>query len=145
MSAVPAALAAPANIKTGEMAQPPHSAIILFAHGSRETEWAAPFKKLQSLVAQNKSGVPVELAFLEIMQPCLGEAIDKLVQQGAASITVVPAFLAQGRHLKQDLPRMLELARKRHPAITFHVSPALGEVDEILDMIAQWVSREHSL
>ena len=46
----------------------------------------------------------VELAFLEFMSPTLPEAIAALVQGGVCKVAVVPVFLAQGGHLKRDLP-----------------------------------------
>ena len=35
------------------------SAIVLFAHGARDVNWAEPFRKMQRMVREKKSGVPV--------------------------------------------------------------------------------------
>ena len=50
------------------MASNVKSAIVLFAHGARDAQWAEPFRKIKAMVRARKSGMPVELAFLEIMQ-----------------------------------------------------------------------------
>lgn len=42
------------------------SALILFAHGSRDPKWAEPFKAIQSLIRAQAPGLIVELAFLEL-------------------------------------------------------------------------------
>ena len=121
----------------------PKSAIVLFAHGARDSQWAEPFRKMQSMVREKKPGVPVELAFLELMQPSLDEAIADLAARGIKNISVIPLFMAQGGHLKQDLPLKLAEIRKHHPAISFKISQPIGEVKGILSAIAYWICSEH--
>ncbi|NBR30176.1 MAG: cobalamin biosynthesis protein CbiX, partial [Betaproteobacteria bacterium] len=50
-------------------------ALVLFAHGARDPQWAEPFKRIQAAVRARRSGAVVELAFLELMQPVLADAI----------------------------------------------------------------------
>lgn len=111
-------------------------ALILFAHGARDPEWAAPFEALRLAVKKRLPGVPVEMAFLEFMQPDLATAADRLVDGGAHVIDIVPAFMAQGAHLKRDLPTLVKAAQARHPAIVFQLMPALGESAEVIEAMA---------
>lgn len=115
------------------------SAVILFAHGAREPEWAQPFESIRERL--RAAGMTVELAFLEIMSPSLEEAAVRLAEKDVGTVTIVPLFLARGGHLKRDLPAMVERIRKRHPKIDFRVTPALGEAPEIVAAIAEWVVR----
>ena len=92
---------------------------------------------------QQTPGVAVELAFLELMAPILDEAIGRVAAAGATRVSLIPLFMAQGGHLKHDLPRMLESLRERHPEVQLKVSPAIGNVDQILDSISRWVVKEH--
>jgi sirohydrochlorin cobaltochelatase len=119
------------------------SAIVLFAHGARDAQWAEPFRKMQSMVRKKIPGVPVELAFLELMQPTLDEAIADLATRGIKNISVIPLFMAQGGHLKEDLPRKLTEIRRSHPAVTFQISPPIGETQAILAAIADWICSQH--
>ncbi len=114
------------------------SALILFAHGARDPEWAEPFRKIRDNVAL-RSGLTVELAFLEIMTPALPDAVEKLAAAGHDAITVAPLFMAQGGHLKHDLPQLLEDLRLRFPAVALALLPAVGDVDVILDAISDWL------
>ena len=118
----------------------PRSAVILFAHGAREPAWALPFRRL--LRRLRVGGKAVELAFLEFMSPSLAEAAARLARGGFARITVVPLFLAQGRHLKRELPEMIEALRARHAGIKFRVTTALGDAPEVQAAIAAWIQRE---
>ena len=114
-------------------------AIILFAHGARDPGWALPLKKIQRTIAKKKPGTVVELAFLEIMEPPLDKAVAKLVAAGHKRITVAPLFMAQGGHLKHDLPKILDAIRGEHQGIEITLLPAIGDVDAILDAISDWL------
>jgi sirohydrochlorin cobaltochelatase len=114
-------------------------AIILFAHGARDPEWAAPFGVIQQQLQAARPDVPVVLAFQEFMEPTLAAAVAQSVAQGARRIVLVPLFLAQGGHLKQDLPLLVAKIRERHPQLELRVMPAIGEAPEILRAITDWV------
>ena len=115
------------------------SAIILFAHGAREAEWARPFERVRDSL--RSEGLRVELAYLEIMTPSLEDAARVLVAEGVKVVTVVPLFLAQGKHLKHQLPEMVAALRRDNASMEFRVTPALGDEPEMLSAITTWVKR----
>jgi sirohydrochlorin cobaltochelatase len=115
------------------------SAVILFAHGAREPEWARPFVQVRDRL--RSEGVRVELAYLEIMTPSLEAAAGTLAAEGIKTVTVVPLFLSQGKHLKHHLPEMIEALRRNHADTKFRVTPALGDDPEIVTAISAWVKR----
>jgi sirohydrochlorin cobaltochelatase len=117
-------------------------AIVLFAHGSREPEWAEPFRALKALVQARKPGAHVELAFFERMQPTLDEAIDAAAAARATRVLVVPLFLAPGGHTKRDLPALVAAARARHPALDIRAASSIGEAGAVLAAMADWIARE---
>jgi len=82
--------------------------------------------------------VPVRLAFMEFMTPTLDEAVDQLVAAGARRIRVVPVFLAQGGHLKRDVPLAVEQAARRHPAVGIEMVMAAGEAVGVVEAIATY-------
>lgn len=116
-------------------------AIVLFAHGSRDPEWAGPFQALRQLVAARRPGAQVELAFLEQMSPTLDQAIDAAAAGGAARVLVVPLFLAPGGHIKRDLPALIAAARARHPALAIRATSSIGEEGDVLAALADWIAR----
>src|SRR5258706_5421031 len=115
------------------------SAVILCAHGAREPEWAQPLESIRDRL--RATGTPVELAFLEFMSPSLDEAAARLADRGIETVIIVPLFLAQGAHLKRELPAMMAKIRKRHAKTEFRMTSALGEAPEIVAAIAEWVQR----
>ena len=113
--------------------------IVLFAHGARDPQWAHPFQQILNRVRSNRPECPIELAYLESMSPSLEEAIDSLAEQGAAAITVFPLFMAQGSHLREDLPRIVAEIRASRPHVPIALESAVGDVPEILEAIAGWI------
>lgn len=116
-------------------------AIILFGHGARDIRWREPFDRLADLWRSQQSGVLVELAFLELMQPSLNEAVTTLVNKGAAKITVVPVFFGQGGHLRNDFPVLLSECQEKFPDIKLSATPAVGEDLAVLQAIVDFSAR----
>lgn len=116
------------------------SALVLFAHGARDAQWSTPFQAIRDSVAARRPDLTVELAFLELMQPALGECVARLVRDGHRQITIAPLFLAQGGHLKNDLPRLLRELAAGHPGTDIGVLAPIGEVSELLDAISKWLA-----
>ncbi|WP_459547685.1 sirohydrochlorin chelatase [Nocardia sp. X0981] len=79
--------------------------------------------------AGGAAGAPVvRTAFVDVLGPAPAEVLRDLVAAAPAGASetapavVVPAFLASGYHVYQDVPR--EVADSGHPAVT--VTPAMG-------------------
>ncbi len=116
-------------------------AIILFAHGARDPDWAAPFNIIRQQLQAARPQLQVELAFQDFMSPTLAEAAAQLAARGVKRAVLVPLFMAQGGHLKQDLPRMVGKIREQHSQLELQVMPAIGDSPEILQAITDWVLR----
>ncbi len=107
--------------------------LLLCAHGSRDPEWARPFERIAASLRGKLPAVAVGLAFLE-HGPSLDEVVAALVAKGAGSIRVVPLFLGQGGHVKQDLPRLVAAAARS--GVEIFLDKPIGEQPEIMEAIA---------
>ena len=112
------------------------TALILFAHGARDPEWANPMRRVQAAVCQQMTEVPVELAFLEFMAPTLPDCAAGLIAQGANRIVVIPMFVARGGHLKKETPEMIASLRARFPQVDFSLGNAIGEHERVVQAMA---------
>ena len=113
-------------------------AIILFGHGARDSRWREPFDRLAGLWRKQHPHTPVELAFLEMMQPSLEEAVASLSAKGATEITIVPVFFGQGGHLRNDFPVLLDQCREKFPNIQLRATLAVGEDPAVLQAIVDF-------
>ncbi|WP_374265338.1 sirohydrochlorin chelatase [Zoogloea sp.] len=104
-----------------------HEAIVLFAHGARDPNWALPARRVVAEVQKLRPEASVSLAFLELMSPSLVEAVDAAAAAGATTLRIVPLFLAQSGHLQRDVPALLDAARARHPGCQIDLATAVGE------------------
>jgi sirohydrochlorin cobaltochelatase len=117
-------------------------AILLFAHGARDPEWAQPFQRLRAALLARTPGAMVELAYLELMQPDLAVAMDALASRGATAVSVVPVFMAQGGHLKRDLPQRIAEVSARHPGLRIALQPAIGEAQAVIEAMAAHIAAQ---
>lgn len=115
--------------------------LILFGHGARDNRWREPFDRLASLWKSQHPDVRVELAFLELMQPNLEEAIASQVAAGASEVVVVPVFFGQGGHLRNDFPALLSACQEKFPAVTLSATSAVGEDPTVLQAIIDFGAR----
>lgn len=110
--------------------------LLLIAHGARDPRWALPFEDIARRIRAQRPQVAVELSFLEFMAPDLPAAGERLALAGCTSIAVLPLFLGAGGHVRQDLPRLIEIVAKRHPKVQISLAPAVGEIDSVVAAMA---------
>ena len=114
----------------------PRSAIVLFAHGSRDPLWHKPMEAVAERIRLQAADVEVACAYLELSQPDLPDTVARLAADGVRNITIVPMFLGVGRHAREDLPALVLQLRAQYPAVQFHLQAAVGEDARLLDMLA---------
>jgi sirohydrochlorin cobaltochelatase len=110
--------------------------VVLFAHGSRDPEWSRPFEQIAMGLQKRMPAVAVALAYLE-HGVSLEEAIGVLAAKGALSVRVVPVFLGQGGHIKDDLPRVFGQVAQAYPALKLSLEQTIGERPAVIEAIAE--------
>lgn len=98
--------------------------IVLLAHGSSDRRWCDTFEKLAAPTLQAVAGS--RIAYMELASPSLEETIAAGVTSDITEYTVVPLFLAAGRHLRKDVPAMIAGLEKDH-GVKIHLAPPIGE------------------
>lgn len=98
---------------------------IVFAHGSRLEQANEQVRAAARRMAESGGFPLVEVAFLDCAQPALQDAIDALVRQGAGRVVVIPYFLMPGRHISEDLPRIVGEASRIHNGVPIVIADSL--------------------
>ena len=82
--------------------------VLLVGHGSRLPYGKDVVSQIADIYGE-QSPYLVEIGFMNMSQPSIPAAINKLAREGVEKIIVTPVFLAHGVHTKQDIPRILGL------------------------------------
>jgi sirohydrochlorin ferrochelatase len=112
-------------------------AIIIVDHGSRSPQSNRLLDTLiQSFAARFGEQFPiVEPAHMELCDPTIADAFDRCARRGASSIIVCPLFLAMGKHMQEDIPRLVADAAAKFPAIDYRIAAPLGADELVLDLL----------
>lgn len=110
--------------------------VIVAAHGSRAAETAAQMEKTVDLMRCKTDGMPVVLAYVGGSGTSFEDGIEGLVKMGVDEILVVPCFLVEGYHVKEDIPKRIEKAIKIYPDISIRLGRVIGSDSRIADILA---------
>lgn len=115
--------------------------IVLFAHGSRDPRWREPIEAVARAVQERAPQAVVRCAYLELAEPDFPGAVRDLAEVGVQRLRVVPMFLGMGKHAREDLPKLVDAARLRHPGLHIEVAGPVGEVPEVISLLAELALR----
>lgn len=124
-----------------------HKALLVVAHGSRRQPSNDEIRRVTAQVAEQSGErfVCVECAFLELADPSIEAGVDRCVTQGADDITVVPYFLSAGRHVVEDVPKIIQSKQQEYPQITIRFSTYLGASSAMSELILNTVDSGNCL
>jgi sirohydrochlorin ferrochelatase len=105
--------------------------LLLIDHGSSKPESNMQLLTVCKLVQTHCPHVVVAGAHMELAEPSIPQQIDAFAALGVTELTVVPYFLAPGRHAREDIPRLVKDAACKHAQLRVHMAECLG-VDDLL-------------
>ena len=122
-------------------AAPASVGIIIVDHGSKVAAANERLERLCEGYAATRAPKHwvVRPAHMELASPSISEAFDALVEAGCATVVCHPFFLSQGRHVREDVPALLDEAASRHN-VPYSLTPPLGEAPALLDLVHDVVS-----
>ena len=114
---------------------PERKALLIIDHGTRRAEANARLGEFARAVAQRRSQWLVAHAHMELGQPDVASAIDRLVEAGAGSIHVHPHFLSAGTHVRETIPGLIDAAREKHASVEITIGDPLGHDERLVDLV----------
>ena len=113
--------------------------ILLIDHGSRKAssndQLEALAARLSELVSRDGAGPWVDFAHMEIASPPIATGFGRCVAAGATRIVAVPCFLSRGRHVTEDIPKLLAEAAEVYPDVPYVLAPPLSEHEGFLGLL----------
>ena len=80
--------------------------------------------------------IPIEIAYMEFGERNIPAGLDSLVAGGADEIAVVPYFLFNGMHIREDIPAVLEQYKAANPDIKIKMGSPLGADPRLAEILA---------
>jgi len=115
--------------------------ILLLAHGSREGDTEKTMGQITQYVREILKNEMVEEAYLQFRDKNLEKGLLSLIGRGADEIKVVPYFLFEGVHIKEDIPGELEEFRKQHPNVKITMGSTLGADRRLAEILADRIGQ----
>ena len=115
--------------------------VLIFTHGSRLKEGNDMMFALVEKLRRRYQTDLIEPCFMELGKPLIPVAIRKLVRQGCTHIFGYAFFLVPGSHLKEDIPFIFEQTLKKHPGVTWEVSPPMMSDPMMVDFVAKHIEQ----
>ena len=87
-------------------------AVVLVGHGSKAARFDGAMKRV-ALRLRRGPYRSVRCAYLEITSPSIPDAVRDAVEKGALEVRILPYFVLSGRHIREDIPRIVSLEKNR--------------------------------
>ncbi|MFC3149561.1 sirohydrochlorin chelatase [Litoribrevibacter euphylliae] len=111
--------------------------LLVLAHGSRVTKSNEEVIAFAQQLAELTSGYDrVEPCFLELTEPRFSTVLNAIAADEIGEIVVYPHFLAEGRHVRDDVPMIIEEFKQTHPSVQVILKPYLGMWSGLAEFIA---------
>lgn len=126
------------NYGNGENISAGKSGVVVLGHGSRAEGAAAVLESVAGRLARDLD-CPVRAAALQFNHPSLSECCRDLISEGMRQVIIVPYFLFNGNHIRQDIPGEIEELRGEFGDVEFILSAGLGDDYRLTDILKQRV------
>jgi sirohydrochlorin ferrochelatase len=109
-------------------------ALLIMAHGSPRQETCDEIEAIAEPLRAANDFAEILVSYLDCNSPTIGNACDILAAWGHRQIIALPHFLHTGRHVCDDVPTILEEAMARHPGLTIHMTPFVGQSPRLVEL-----------
>ncbi|PKG24858.1 sirohydrochlorin chelatase [Niallia nealsonii] len=117
-------------------------AVVYIGHGSRLEEGIQHFCNFIRSVKKEIDIPMQEIAYLEINAPSIGETMEKVIQNGATNILVVPVLLFAAAHYKRDIPEELQKVQNKYPFVHFTMTAPFDVHEKMIDLVVKRIQAE---
>ena len=108
--------------------------VLILAQKKKKKETEETLNKITNSVKKELDIDNVEPAFLKFSERNLEKGLIRLINKGVKKIKVIPYFLFEGVHIKEDIPREINNLLKHYPDVEVSFGRTL-DVDERLAKI----------
>ena len=109
--------------------------VLVVAHGSRREGAHRIFRDMVAEAA-GRTGTVVETAFLEFSEETIEQGLRKLTARKVTQIEVLPYFLFEGVHTREDIQAELDRFTRENPGTRIEMGVVFGSDPRLTDLLA---------
>ncbi|MGR3220149.1 MAG: precorrin-8X methylmutase [Candidatus Anammoxibacter sp.] len=111
------------------------TSVIILSHESNVATGNDGLFKIVSMLKVTTNWNSIEAGFLRPAKPDLDDVIEKVVNEGAKRVIIMPLLLCNDNHASKDVPVEIDSHRTKHPGVEFLYAKNIGP-DERIAQIA---------
>lgn len=111
----------------------PQTGLLVVGHGTANPAGAAETAAVAAMIGTASPTTPVELGYLEVIEPSIDKAVERLAARGCREIVALPILLFAAGHAKRDVPTALAEAGSRWGLSVRQASP-LGLQPQLISL-----------
>jgi len=77
---------------------------------------------------------------MELAEPSLEDVVANLSEKDILKVVVIPYFLFNGNHIKEDIPEKLDALKELYPAMEFSFGSPIGKEPLMADIMLKRVN-----
>ena len=109
--------------------------VLIAAHGSRQKSTEQTLEAVVDMARRKLPGALMEIAYMEFGEKDIPSGLRSLVESGADEIAVVPYFLFDGIHIREDIPEVLKEFGDGHKNIKITMGRPLGADERLASIL----------
>lgn len=113
--------------------------VVIIGHGSKSSQASEDFNFVVDLLKEKMDHNNVYAAHMELSKPSLEEVVENLAKEKVDVVTIIPYFLFNGNHIKEDIPEKINALKVQYPNITFKFGTPIGKEPLMADIMLKKV------
>ena len=114
--------------------------VLILAHGSRVKATKDTINEVVDMVREKMGDMPIVISYMEFCEENIEHGIKTLVEAGVDHIKVVPYFLFEGIHIREDIPNELAEIMKDYDGVTLEMGHTLGADERLADILVDRIN-----
>ncbi|MBS3908240.1 MAG: precorrin-8X methylmutase [Actinobacteria bacterium] len=110
---------------------------IVLGHGSKVEETKEILEEIAATLRSRLQSEFVRYAALQFNEPDLPEVIESLADEGVTELIIMPLFMVDGNHIRQDIPEIIRDEEVKYPLLKIKVAEHIGPDVRIADILIE--------
>ena len=111
---------------------------MLVGHGSKARGFDRALRRVERTLKKERLYFDVRCGFLEAAEPSIPQVIRECVERGAKEVRLLPYFVLSGKHVMNDIPRIVaDAAKKYRKDAKIVLCPYLGYHAKIVSIVKE--------